>query len=90
MRAAIVFDGCSVNSLKPFRMGSQAQALAYLEEYARCIKEKVYDVDSHGDEQAYEARLNKTLTHLKDQVHREENILKTVHSSINEGIEFLI
>ena len=59
-------------------MSDQAQALAHLQEYAHSIKEKVYDVDSHGDEQAYEARLNKTLAHLKDQVQRERNSLQEV------------
>ena len=71
-------DAALVNFLKPFRMSSQAQALAHLEEYARSIKEKVYDVDSQGDEQAYEIRLNKTLAHLKDQAQREQQILQTV------------
>lgn len=66
-------------------MNSQSQALALLEEYARNIKEKVYDVDSHGDEQAYEARLNKTLAHMKDQVQREQNILQTVKVLIYNG-----
>jgi biopolymer transport protein ExbB/TolQ len=62
-------------------MSSQAQALECLQEYARTIKEKEYNlVDSHGDEAAYEARLNKTLTHLKDQVQREQNTLQTVSS----------
>ena len=61
-------------------MSNQAQALAHLEEYARKVREKAYSVDSQGDEQAYEARLNKTLVHLKDQVQREQNILQTVEN----------
>lgn len=68
-------------------MSSQAQALAHLEEYARNIKERTYDVDCHGDEQAYEARLNKTLIHLKDQVQREQNILQTVKTLSDHGVE---
>lgn len=61
-------------------MGSQAQAqaLANLQEYARKIKGKDYDVDSHHDQRAYEARLNKTLAHLQDQVRREQSMLQTV------------
>lgn len=79
----------SVHIPKRFRMSRQAQALAHLEEYARNIKEKVYDVDSHGDEQAYEARLNKTLTQLKDQVQREQNTLQTVYNLTYDNIGYL-
>jgi hypothetical protein len=59
-------------------MGSQAQTLANLQEYARIIKETDYDVDTHGDQRAYEARLNKTLVHLQDQVRQEQSTLQTV------------
>lgn len=65
-----------------FGMSNQAQALVHLQEYARNIKEKLYNVDSHGDEQAYETRLNKSLAHLKDQVNREQSALQTVTNSI--------
>lgn len=80
----------SVKSLKSLRMSNQAQALAHLEEYARNIKEKVYDVDAPGDEQAYEARLKKTLAHLKDQVHQEQNILQMVEIFIHDSITYFM
>lgn len=72
-------------------MSSQAQALVHLQEYARNIKEKLYNnADSQGDEQEYEARLNKTLAHLKDQVHREQSALQTVCNQIQFTREYSI
>lgn len=71
-------------------MSSQAQALEHLQDYVRSIEEKCYDTDSHGDEQAYEARLNKTMAYLKDQIHREQNTLQTVSNPLLEPPGLLI
>ncbi len=59
-------------------MAAQHQAFVKMQEYATKVKGIGYDTDSVDGELAYEARLNKTLKNLQDQVKQQEAALEKV------------
>lgn len=59
-------------------MAAQHQAFVKLREYAAKVKDAEYDAESVDGALDYEARLNKTLKHLQDQVKQHEAALEKV------------
>lgn len=53
-------------------MAAQHQAFSKLQEYAAKVKDVGYDTESTDGALGYEARLNKSLKHLQDQVKQHE------------------
>ena len=58
-------------------MAAQDQAFVKLQEYATKVRDVIYEASPDGDS-AYEARLNKTLRNLQDQVKQQEATLEKV------------
>ena len=59
-------------------MATPPRSLVKLREYAGKVKETDYGLEIEGGEEDYEARLNRSLQSLQDQVKRHEATLQNV------------
>lgn len=59
-------------------MSSHRQNVSKLREYAHQVNEKIYDEESKYGEGAYEARLNKAIQNLDDQIKQQQAGLEEV------------